>query len=74
MSFIQELVRSGGMKLEAKDNKVVVSITLTDIANQIRANLTEQAKQVVDVCVQGDKLILSISVQALPNLDNIIKL
>ncbi len=23
MSFIQELVRSGGMKLEAKDNKVV---------------------------------------------------
>jgi DNA polymerase III sliding clamp (beta) subunit (PCNA family) len=74
MSFIQELVRSGGMKLEAKDNKVVVSITLTDIANQIRANLTEQAKQVVDVSVQGDKLILSISVQALPNLDNIIKL
>ena len=74
MSFIQELVRSGGMKLEAKDNKVVVSITLTDIANQIRANLTEQAKQVVDVSVQGDKLILSISVQALPNLNNIIKL
>ena len=74
MGFIQELVRSGGMKLEAKDNKVVVSITLTDIANQIRANLTEQAKQVVDVSVQGDKLILSISVQALPNLDNIIKL
>jgi tRNA threonylcarbamoyladenosine modification (KEOPS) complex Pcc1 subunit len=74
MSFIQELVRSGGMKLEAKDNRVVVSITLTDIANQIRANLTEQAKQVVDVSVQGDKLILSISVQALPNIDNIIKL
>ena len=74
MSFIQELVRSGGMKLEAKDNKVVVSITLTDIANQIRANLTEQAKQVVDVSVQGDKLILSIRVEALPNLDNIIKL
>ena len=74
MSFIQELVRSGGMKLEAKDNRVVVTITLTDIANQIRANLTEQAKQVIDVSVQGDKLILSISVQALPNLDNIIKL
>ena len=74
MSFIQELVRSGGMKLEAKDNKVVVSITLTDIANQIRANLTEQAKQVVDVSVQGDKLILSIRVEALPNLDSIIKL
>jgi hypothetical protein len=74
MSFIQELVRSGGMKLEAKDNRVVVTITLTDIANQIRANLTEQAKQVIDVSVQGDKLILSIRVEALPNLDNIIKL
>jgi hypothetical protein len=74
MSFIQELVRSGGMKLEAKDNRVVVTITLTDIANQIRANLTEQAKQVIDVSVQGDKLILSIRVEALPNLDSIIKL
>ena len=74
MSFIQELVRSGGMKLEAKDNRVVVTITLTDIANQIRANLTEQSKQVIDVSVQGDKLILSIRVEALPNLDNIIKL
>jgi tRNA threonylcarbamoyladenosine modification (KEOPS) complex Pcc1 subunit len=73
MSFIQELVRSGGMKLEAKDNRVVVSITLTDIANQIRTNLTEQAKQVVDVSVQGDKLILSIRVDALPNLDSIMK-
>ena len=62
------------MKLEAKDNRVVVTITLTDIANQIRANLTEQAKQVIDVSVQGDKLILSIRVEALPNLDNIIKL
>ena len=62
------------MKLEAKDNRVVVTITLTDIANQIRANLTEQAKQVIDVSVKGDKLILSIRVEALPNLDNIIKL